>query len=142
MKINWITLAAAGLLAAPAVADGDPAAGERTFSQCQACHVVADADGNVLAGRNAKTGPNLYGLDGRAAAAIDDFRYGNGLTAAAEQGLVWDQETFVAYVQDPTAFLREYTGDNRARSNMAFKVRSDDDAEDLWAYITSLSPES
>jgi cytochrome c len=55
-------------------------------------------------------------------------------------GLAWDEETFVAYVQNPNEFLRSYTGDNRARGNMAFRVRNEADARNLWAYITSLAP--
>jgi len=144
MKTKLTMIAAlAGLLATPALAqEGDAEAGERVFNQCQACHVVEDDDGNVLAGRNGQVGPNLYGLPGRAAAAVEGFRYGDGIQAAAEQGMVWDEETFVAYLQDPTAYLREVTGDNRARSNMSYRVRSEEDAADVWAYIVSLSPEA
>ena len=53
-------LVALALLAAPAFADGhsasgDAAAGEEQFKrQCVSCHIVADADRNVLAGRAAK----------------------------------------------------------------------------------------
>lgn len=142
-----LILAAAGtLLAAPAFAashaSGDAAAGEGEFRQCQTCHVVQNEAGEVLAGRNAKTGPNLYGLPGRAAAAEEGFRYGDGIMAAAEKGLVWNEEEFVKYVQDPTGYLRAYTGDDKARSKMSFKVRAEEDAINLWAYIASLSPES
>ena len=78
------TLAAAfAVLAAPAFADGhatgDAAAGEQAFArQCVSCHVVADADGNVLAGRNARTGPNLYNLVARGI-AVEDFDYGDSI---------------------------------------------------------------
>jgi len=70
------TAAALTLLAAPAFADGhasgDAAAGQEQFErQCVSCHVVADADGNVLAGRAAKTGPNLYGLSGRLPGSVE-----------------------------------------------------------------------
>lgn len=140
-----ILAAAATLLAAPAFAashaSGDAAAGEAEFRQCQTCHVVENDEGEVLAGRNAKTGPNLYALPGREAASIEGFRYGDGIKAAGEKGLVWNEEDFVTYVQDPTAFLKEYTGDSKARSKMAYKVRSEEDAVNLWAYIASLSPE-
>lgn len=54
-------------LAVPAFADGhaasgDAAAGEKAFRQCISCHVVQNEAGDTLAGRNAKTGPNLYGI--------------------------------------------------------------------------------
>lgn len=134
------TLAGGAALAESHVS-GDAAAGEKAFRQCQACHVVRDTDGNVLAGKAAKTGPNLYGVPGSAAFQVEEFRYGKDSAEAGETGLVWDEESFVAYVQDPTAFLREVTGNGKARSKMTFKVRKEQDALDLWAYLVSVSPE-
>lgn len=129
--------------AVPALADdptGDAAEGERAFRGCISCHVVKDAEDNVLAGRNGRTGPNLYGMPGRAAGAVEDFRYSDGLIAAGDGGLVWDEETFVAFVQDPTSYIREITGDSSARSKMSYRVRKEEDAVNLYAYLFSLSP--
>ncbi|WP_420863981.1 c-type cytochrome [Algirhabdus cladophorae] len=150
MKFNLIALAAATLMAAPALADGhavdltatgDAEAGEKAFKQCVACHVVADADGNVLAGKKAKTGPNLYGVVGRAAGAVEDFKYSKSMIAAGEEaGLIWAEESFVAYVQDPTGFLRIALDDKKARGKMAFKVRKEEDALNLYAYLKSIGP--
>lgn len=141
-----IALVLGGVLAAPALAgghvSGDAAAGEGTFNQCQTCHVVKDADGNLLAGRNARTGPNLYGVAGRTAGTVEDFRYSDAVVAAGEAGVVWDEASFVAFVQDPTAYLRDRLDDSRARSKMSFKVRSEEDALNLFAYLASLAPES
>ncbi len=124
--------------AAPAFAEGDVAAGEEQFNrQCVSCHVVRDNAGDVLAGRNAKTGPNLYGIAGRALGAEEGFRYGDSLVDAGEAGIVWDEESFVAYVQDPTAWLREATDNARARSKMAYKVRDAQQAADIYAFIAS-----
>ncbi|MDE0522112.1 MAG: cytochrome C [Boseongicola sp.] len=119
---------------------GDPAAGEKAFSQCRACHVVADGDGNVLAGRNARSGPNLFGMIGRQAATVDGFRYSRELAEAGQQGLVWDADTFVSYTIDPVRFLRTFLDDGRARGKMTFKVRKSGDAEDLYAFLNSLGP--
>jgi cytochrome c len=143
-----ITAAALCLLAGPVFAEshamaeptGDAAAGEAVFRQCQTCHVVENADGEVLAGRNAKTGPNLYGIAGRTAGSVEDFRYKDSIVAAGEGGLVWDETTFVAYVQDPQGFLRTTLDDSKARSGMSFRLRSEDDAVNLWAYLYSLAP--
>lgn len=124
--------------AAPAFAEGDVAAGEEQFNrQCVSCHVVRDNAGEVRAGRNAKTGPNLYGIAGRALGAEEGFRYGDSLVDAGEAGIVWDEESFTAYVQDPTAWLREATDDGRARSKMAYKVRDAQQAADIYAFIAS-----
>lgn len=143
------TLAAAfAVLAAPAFAAGhaatigDAANGEEQFNrQCVACHVVADASGAVLAGRNAKTGPNLYGVAGRAIGSYEDFRYSDGLIALGQRGDVWTEETFVGYVQDPTGWLRETLEDRRARGKMAYQVRAESEAYDLYAYLATFSAE-
>jgi len=133
------TLLAAAALAAPAFADstasGDAAAGEEAFSQCQTCHVVVDPDGNTLAGRNARTGPNLYGVVGRQAGVVEDFRYGDAIVEAGENGLVWTEETMVAYLQDPTGYLREVLDNRRARGKMSYRVRSEEDAVNLYAFL-------
>jgi len=132
----------ASLLAAPAFAQdasGDPAAGEEAFSQCVTCHVVVNEAGETLAGRNARTGPNLYGAPGRVVGAVEDFRYGDGLVTASEMGIEWTEENFVAYVQDPTGWLREATDDNRARGKMSYRVRDEADAVNLYAYLASLA---
>lgn len=142
MRLQVIALVSAGLVAAPALAQdpsGDAAKGKRVFNQCQACHVVEAPDGEVLAGRSGKIGPNLYGIAGRPAASVEGFKYGDGLKEAGEKGVVWNEEAFVAYVQDPTGYLREATGDAKARSGMSFKLRKEEDARNVYAYITSLT---
>jgi cytochrome c len=141
------TIAAAfAVLAAPAFADGhasaqgDAAAGEEQFNrQCVACHVVQDASGEILAGRRAKTGPNLYGLAGRTMGSIDGFRYSDGLTELGGASTPWTEEAFVGYVQDPTGWLRETLDDRRARGKMAYQVRQEDQAYDLYAYLSTFS---
>ncbi len=126
-------------LSAPAFAEGDAAKGEREFNKCKACHMIQADDGTDIV-KGGKTGPNLYGVIGRAAAAQEGFRYGPGLTAAAEEGLVWDEENLATYVQDPKAFLVEVTGDSAARSNMSFKLARG--SEDVAAYLASVGPEA
>ena len=122
-------------------ASGDPAAGEEAFNrQCVACHVVVDGNGETLAGRNARTGPNLYAVSGRTLGVVEDFRYSDSIVELGEAGTVWDEANFVGYVQDPTGWLRETLDDRRARGKMAFKVRSEDDAANLYAYLASLAP--
>nr|WP_241962904.1 c-type cytochrome [Thalassorhabdomicrobium marinisediminis] len=144
--IRSMTIAAAALLAAPVLADGhaptgDAEAGEEQFGrQCVACHVVRDDDGEVLAGRNARTGPNLHGLAGRQIASLEDFRYSDALIELGEEDRVWTEEAFVAYVQDPTGWLREELDNNRARGKMAYRVRSEEDALDLYAFLATFDP--
>jgi len=139
VKFN-LTLIALITVSAPAFAQGDPAAGEAIFKQCLACHVVADPEGNVLAGKAAKTGPNLYGVVGRTAGTVEGFRYGDDLMAAGAAGLVWDEALLTEYVQDPSGFLKKTLNDKGAVGKMLFKVRKAEDAANVVAYIASLAP--
>ena len=137
-------LATALLLAGPAMAQTDPAptgdaaAGEKEFRQCQSCHVVRAPDGEVLAGRAARTGPNLHGVVGRVAGSVEDYAYSDLMEAAGEAGLVWDEADFVPYVMDPTGHLREVSGDD-GRGKMTYRVRKDEDAHDLYAFLARFS---
>ena len=140
-KIGLAAALAFAVSGGAAWASGDAAAGERAFNQCVACHVVKNAAGDTLAGRNGRTGPNLYGVAGGPAGVAEGFRYSASLAAYGEAGNIWDEESFVAYVQDPTAYLREALGDNGARSAMSFRVRGDEDARNLYAYLQSLATE-
>lgn len=139
--IAAVAALAGALTPAGALAEGDPAAGEPLFArQCVSCHVVVDPAGETLAGRNARTGPNLYGVAGRVPGTQPDFAYGDSMEAYGQTGAVWTEEAFVAYVQDPTGFLRAALDDRRARGRMAYQVRDEAEAHDLWAYLASLSP--
>lgn len=123
------------------VVSGDAEAGEKAFRQCIACHVVVNDEGETLAGRKAKTGPNLYGVAMRPLGTVEDFKYGKSIVELGEAGTVWTEENFVGYVQDPTPWLRETLDDRRARGKMAFKVRKEEDAVNLYAYLVSIGPE-
>jgi cytochrome c len=140
MKTTLTALALLGLFSVPAIAAGDAAAGEKTFKQCQTCHVVQAADGTLLAGKAGKTGPNLFGVIGRKAGSYPDFKYGDSMVAAGEKGLMWNEADFSKYVADPTAFLKEYTGDAKARGKMSFKLKKPEDAANVWAYFMTLMP--
>lgn len=143
MKLMIATAATAMTLAGSAFAEshagsGDAEAGEREFNKCKSCHMIVADDGTEIV-RGGRTGPNLYGIIGRQAGSVEDFRYGDSLVAAGEAGLEWNEETFVAYVQDPKGFLAEYLDDSSARSKMSFRLRSG--MEDVYAYLVSVGPE-
>ncbi len=132
-----VAFAVAAILGVPAFADGDPAAGEKVFNKCKACHSITAADGAVIQ-RGGKVGPNLYGVIGRTAGTQADFSYSPSMVAAGEQGLVWDQTNTAEYVQDPTAFLKAYLGDDAAKGKMVFKLNTG--MEDVVAYLQSVGP--
>jgi cytochrome c len=137
-----VTLIAALTATAPALAAGDAAKGEDAFKQCQTCHTVTDLDGNRLAGKGAKVGPNLFGVFGRQAGTLEGFKYGEDIVAVGAAGLIWNEADFVEYVQDPAAFLKAKLDDKGAKSKMAFKVKTPEMAADLYAYLAQFSPDA
>ncbi len=143
MKLK-LTATILALLAGPALAQdaptGDAAAGEKVFAKCQTCHVIANEAGEVLAGKGAKTGPNLYGLPGRTAGTYPEFKYGDSVVALGATGFAWNEADFVTYVADPAKFLQEKLGDKKAKSKMMFKLPKEEDAKNVWAFIASLAP--
>jgi cytochrome c len=139
MKLMIATAASALMLAGAAFAEGDADAGAKEFNKCKSCHMIVADDGTEIV-KGGRTGPNLYGVIGRQAGVQDGFRYGDSLVAAGEAGLVWDEETFVAYVQDPKGFLAEYLDDSGARSKMSYRLRKG--MEDVYAYLVSVGPQS
>ena len=70
-------------------------AGKKVFRKCKACHTLKDGGKSAI-------GPNLYGVVGRNAAAVDGFKYSK---AMKESGLVWDEATLTGYLTKPKEFL-------------------------------------
>jgi cytochrome c len=122
-------------LAAPAFADGDAAKGENEFKKCKACHSITAPDGTDVV-KGGKTGPNLYGVVGRAVASDPDFKYGEGILAVGAKGEIWDQKMIEEYVIDPTKWIDEQTGDTSLKSKMTFKLAKH--GEDVAAYLASI----
>ncbi|MEY5039094.1 MAG: hypothetical protein RL472_2200 [Pseudomonadota bacterium] len=126
--------AALALVALPAFA-GDAAKGEADFKKCKACHSITAPDGTEVQ-KGGKTGPNLWGLGGKAVGSTADFKYGDSILAANAAGKVWDEAALAVYVADPSAWLKEATGDAAAKSKMTFKLTKG--AEDMAAYLVSI----
>ncbi len=122
----WM-LAAAALAIAPlggAVAQ-DADAGMRVFNQCRACHTINQG------GRNG-VGPNLYGVWGRAAGAVEGFRYSAPMRAKAGEGLAWNADNLRAYLTDPKAVV--------PGGSMSFAgIRNEQQLNDLLAYLQRAS---
>ena len=140
MKISPIaTLAALSItglsLAAPALA-GDVALGEKDFKKCKACHSIVNNEGEAIV-KGGKTGPNLFGVIGRTAGTEDGFRYKDSIIALGATGFAWDEESIGQYAVDPTAFLSEKLGDDKAKSGMV--KQSLKDPANVAAYIASVS---
>jgi len=96
----------------------DPAAGQKVFNQCRACHQV---------GENAKNGvgPHLNGLFGRQAGSLESYNYS---AANKNSGIIWDEQNFREYIRAPRAFM---TG-----TKMAFAgIKDEQRITDLIAYL-------
>lgn len=130
--MKYALIAAATLLAVPAFAQ-DAAKGEAEFKKCKACHAITADDGTEIQ-KGGKTGPNLYGVIGRPVAGLD-YAYGDSIKAVGATGAIWDEATLAAYLADPSAWLKEQTGDAAAKSKMSFKLAKG--GADVAAYLAS-----
>lgn len=126
---------AAMTLSATAVFAGDPEAGAAAWRECRSCHMITSPSGETIQ-RGGRVGPNLFGIPGAPIGAVDGFRYSAELVALGQSGMVWTAELFAAYVSDPTAFVRDHSGNASARSPMGYQMRAG--AEDMYAYLESL----
>jgi cytochrome c len=69
----------------------DRTRGQKLFEDCRACHAVER-------GGSQSVGPDLHGVFGRKAGALDDFRYSPALKRS---GITWTPQALDAYVADP-----------------------------------------
>ena len=110
-------LGAVVFAALPASAQ-DLANGEKVWKKCKACHTLEEG------GKN-KIGPNLFGIVGAPAGAVEGFKYSK---AFLEAGLTWDDETLIAWLADPKDVVRG--------TKMAFPgLKKDSDIADVIAYM-------
>ncbi|MCQ0971161.1 cytochrome C [Paracoccus sp. TK19116] len=137
MKLTMIALAGVAF-AAPAFAQ-DASVGEQEFRKCKACHMIQDDAGTDIV-KGGKTGPNLYGVVGRAAGSQEGFNYSDALIALGEAGEVWTEEDLAAYITDPNAFVQEKTGDDSLKTKMTFKMRKNQ--ADVVAFLAANSPDA
>jgi cytochrome c len=136
-RITALTAALTGLAllaAAPSLAAGDAAAGEKDFAKCKACHSIVDPSGNAIV-KGGKVGPDLWGVVGRTMGSAEGFAYGDSMKAAGAAGNVWTEDMIAEYVVDPTAFLQKLLNDPAAKGKMAFKLK--DGGADVAAYLAT-----
>jgi cytochrome c len=112
-----IVAGAVALASAAALAQGDPAQGEKVFDKCKACHAVDEPQNKV--------GPHLVGLLGRKAGSVEGFRYSQALK---ESGITWNEQTIAEYMADPRGYIKG--------NRMAFAgLKSEQEIADLIAYL-------
>ena len=92
MRCALLICAAALATVGAARADGDAARGENRFEDCAACHALEKDKESV--------GPSLYGVFGRKAGVLGDFRYSPALKRS---GITWDEQSIDKFIADPQA---------------------------------------
>ncbi|MCS6987791.1 MAG: cytochrome c family protein [Sphingomonadaceae bacterium] len=96
---------------------GNPAAGEKVFAQCRACHVTDKGVNRV--------GPSLHGIVGRKAGTVPGYNYS---TANKNSGVTWTPEVLYVYLENPRKFM--------PGTKMAFAgLRNPQQRADVIAYL-------
>ena len=112
-------IAAVALCAGSApVLAADPAAGEKAYTACRACHRVGEGAKNGV-------GPTLNGVVGRAAGSAEGFNYSDAMKSS---GITWDEDNLKEYIKNP----KEKVPGNK----MAFAgVKDEEKVENIIEYL-------
>jgi cytochrome c len=100
-------------------ASADPAAGERLWRQCSACHVLEPGENRV--------GPYLHGVVNRPKHSAEGFGYSDALLS---QDGEWTPENISAFIENPRAYA--------PGTAMAYAgLRDVEDRANLIAYLAT-----
>jgi len=131
MRIDWVrqmrrSPTKAGLLikfiltSSPALAAGDPAAGEKVFaSHCAACHATTPGDNKI--------GPSLAGIVGSKSGTVPGFNFSAGMKNA---DITWDDAELDKFLANPT-------GDVHG-TKMFVNLPGETDRQNVIAYLHAL----
>tara|TARA_B110001452_G_scaffold265315_1_gene269747 strand:- start:205 stop:750 length:546 start_codon:yes stop_codon:yes gene_type:complete len=101
---------------------GDVVHGEKVFKKCSACHMIASGGKNMI-------GPNLWGVIGRSAGSISDYKYSKAMVAYGKE---WTFEEMNSYLIKPQAYIKG--------TKMAFAgLRKEKDRSSVILYLNSKS---
>ncbi len=101
-------------------AAADPAAGEKSFKACGACHKVNGENG---------TGPHLNGVVGRDIASVEGFAYSEALSGLPGN---WEPQEIAHFITNPKAYA--------PGTKMTYPGMKDaEDRADVVAYLASLN---
>jgi cytochrome c len=78
------------------LAMGDLGHGEKVFKKCTACHQIASGGKNMI-------GPNLWGVIGRTAGSVSDYKYSKAMVAYGKE---WTFEEMNSYLIKPQAYVK------------------------------------
>ncbi|MBO0905753.1 c-type cytochrome [Jiella sonneratiae] len=102
---------------------GDPAAGEKVFNKCKACHSIGEGAKN-------KIGPELNGILGEKIAAVDGYSFSSALQTYAKDHPTWTVEELHSWLSDPKAVA--------PGTKMSFPgLKDQKDIDNVIAYLAS-----
>ncbi len=131
-KLLGLALAMAVSFSGAAWAQGDAEAGKKVFKKCKACHTLEEG------GKN-RVGPNLWGILGRQAGAVEGYKFSGDMIAAGEAGLLWSEETLASYLLregGTKVFVGSFIEKKKAKTKMAFPgLKKEEDVANIVAYI-------
>jgi cytochrome c len=103
------------------LASADLSAGERIARRCVACHTFNEGGANG-------TGPNLWGVMGRAVAGVSGFNYSGAMNSYGSGGTEWLFENMYDYLENPRGYV--------PGTSMSFAgLRNQDDRINVIAYM-------
>ena len=104
------------------LAMGDIEHGKKVFKKCSACHMVKSDGKNMI-------GPNLWGVIGRQAGSVSDYKYSKAMVAYGKE---WTFEEMNSYLIKPQAYIKG--------TKMAFAgLRKEKDRASVILYMNSKS---
>ncbi len=120
-KLLAMSIVASICLSSGIAAAGDAAKGAKIFKKCKSCHTADEG------GKN-KSGPNLFGVVGRAAASVEGYKYSKAMKAS---GLTWDAATLNSFLKKPRKFVK--------KTKMSFAgIKKEKQRADLIAYLETM----
>jgi cytochrome c len=130
MRINWVRQmrrSTAGLLlinvlatSSPALAAGDPTAGEKVFaSHCAVCHATTPSE--------KKIGPSLAGIVGSKSGTVPGYDFSTGMKDA---NVTWDDADLDKFLANPAGFVHG--------TKMFVNLPNEADRQNVIAYLNTL----
>jgi cytochrome c len=108
------------LVSSPALAAGDPTAGEKAFaSHCAMCHATTPGE--------KKIGPSLAGIVGSKSGTVPGFDFSPAMKNA---NVTWDDANLDKFLANPTGFIHG--------TKMFVNLPNETDRQNVIAYVNTL----
>src|SRR5881394_2986219 len=108
------------LISSPALAAGDPTAGEKVFaSHCAVCHATTPGENKI--------GPSLAGIAGSKSGTIPGFDFSPAMKNA---NVTWDNADLDKFLANPAGFIHG--------TKMFVNLPNETDRQNVIAYLDTL----